>query len=57
MKYIPEAQLEKIAALPDLFMKQVMKIEKETDDDEESEQPSLHTSVSHLDINQLEEGA
>lgn len=57
MKYIPEAQLEKIAALPDLFMKQVMKIEKETDDDEESEQPSLHTSVSHLDINQLGEGA
>lgn len=57
MKYIPEAEIKKIAQLPEKFMQTVMRIERESDEDDETEKPSLHTSVSHLDTNQAGEGA
>jgi len=57
MKYIPEANLDKIKAMPEQFVQEVARIEQEGDDPAAVDETSIHTAVSHLDTNQGGKGA
>lgn len=57
MKYIPEADLAKIKAMPEQFAQEVTRIEREGEDPAAVDETSIHTAVSHLDTNQGGKGA